>query len=98
MSFIRRGRGSQTKREKRTLKRSSRPGRRRTVVQEGNTTRGGQPWGMAAQDEQGWAGDQRAPKGKLITLPAPEGYYLVTKSNSNFLPISMSPTLTNSNR
>ena len=34
----------------------------------------------------------------LLSLPAPEGYYLlVTKSNSNFLPISMSPTLTNSN-
>ena len=35
-------------------------------MQDGNTTRGGQPWGRAAQDEQDWAGDQRAPKGKRL--------------------------------
>ena len=61
MSFIRRGRGRRGEKDDEEEQR-----RRRTVVQDGNTTRGRQPWGMAAQDEQGWAGDQRAPKGKRL--------------------------------
>ena len=61
MSFIRRGRGRRGEKDVEEEQR-----RRRTVVQDGNTTRGGQPWGRAAQDEQDWAGDQRAPKGKRL--------------------------------
>ena len=64
MSFIRRGRGRKRGREKDV---EEEQGRRRTVVQDGNTTRGGSLGGVrAAQDEQDWAGDQRAPKGKRL--------------------------------